>query len=176
MRIRVGFDDRRLRRSLRRLQDREIQAATVQALNRTAPTLRTAISRGVAQETGFPVGVIRRRIKLIRARLGNLAAVLDTLVLPIPLILARRVRDTRRRGVRSAAANVNEGFIATMPRGHRGVYVRRGKARLPIDEIKVSISDIVDEVGDEVLERRGPAEFQKNFDNQIRRRLRRLGF
>ena len=116
----------------------EAPRAIVRALNRTIASVRTLVIREIADDTGLANKDIRPSIGVTNATFSRPAARLVVTGRRIPLI-AFDARQTLR-GVtyigRRGRGEIRGAFIATMASGHRGVFKRRGVARLPIDELK----------------------------------------
>ncbi len=116
----------------------DLRRAGVRAVNRSMQTVRTATLRGLAEDTGLAQRDIRPSLGLTRATFGQPQARLVVTGRRIPLI-AFRARQTltgvsyRLPGGRGTIAHA---FLATMRSGHRGVFRRRGRARLPIVELR----------------------------------------
>lgn len=65
-------------------------------------------------------------------------------------------------------------FEAKMPSGHVGYFVRKpGSKRLPIQEVVLDIKNIASTIVTRNGRRIGPAAFQKEFDRDLARRLKR---
>jgi len=109
------------------------------AINKTATFGRTRIVRGLARALVVKQTVLKaRHVTLRRASLRRLWATITTKGRRrIPLI-DFKARQTKR-GVsykigKNARGKITSAFIASMKSGHRGVFARRGKTRLRIDE------------------------------------------
>jgi hypothetical protein len=120
------------------LQRPKLDKAVALALVDTA---KSAISKGaslIARRTGLKTGTVKQRIYYDPVRVGAYQVVVRSSRRPIPLIEFASVRQTGA-GVRTGAWGrsqvISSAFIATMPSGHRGVYRRRGPARLPIRQL-----------------------------------------
>jgi len=117
--------------------ERASQRAQVTAFNRTA----TAVQRAAAREIGQEIGVVQREVVKTLAIRRATSSKPDAQVVAtgkrIPLIQFR-ARQTRLgvsyRIGRRGAKTLQGGFLARLKSGHRGVFMRRGKKRLPIDE------------------------------------------
>lgn len=115
------------------------EKALVRALNKTAITVRAEASREIRKEYNLKSKVVKDQIRIFRANRATLTAVIEASGRPIPLVefdarwgrkqAGASVRVKRERKV------VKGSFIAVMPGGHRGVYVRQGKKRLPIRQL-----------------------------------------
>jgi hypothetical protein len=111
--------------------------AIVRAINRALGSGRTAMVKAIAADTGLKSGVVREAFKIREATFGNPEGRLATSLKRIPLIdfnakATRRGVSYRLRGGRGRHPNA---FIRRMTSGHEGVFVRTGRARLPIREL-----------------------------------------
>lgn len=106
--------------------------AVVRALNKTAAQVVTASSREV-RKAGYNLKAadIKRALKLSRATASNLTATVTASGKPIPLIRygARQTSKGVTVQVLSGRKLIPGAFIATMPGGHTGVFVREPNAR-----------------------------------------------
>lgn len=119
------------------LGERDARLVARRTLVRAMGMANTRAVRALAAETGLVQARIRRSVKLERPTLTNLVAALVVTGRPIPR-LAFGARQTRK-GVtfRSAGGRrelLTSAFLAKMPTGHRGVFLRKGKKRLGIKE------------------------------------------
>lgn len=118
-----------------------VQLATVTALNKTVTNVRSETVKVLKKDIGDAVGVtsggFRKSIALAKANRNRLLASLTPSGRPLPLMAfgARQVAT----GVTSKAwgkrKTYKHAFIAKMPGGHKGVFVRTSKKRLPIREL-----------------------------------------
>ena len=101
--------------------------ALASALNKVADQVKTAASREVrAAGYNLKAATIKAAIKVRRASPGNLKSVVVANGKPVPLL-----QYAARQTGKGVTVNVLKGrkliagaFIATMPSGHKGVYVR----------------------------------------------------
>jgi len=141
--VQVKFDERQLKRIRRMLRETpgKIRRVVPAAINRTARTTRTQLSRDMRQEVNVSARHIKRSLPLSKARGDYWSAQIDISDRRIPLIGFSGARQTRKGvsyRIRKSGGRslVESAFIQTMPQsGHKGVYKRRGPARLPIDEL-----------------------------------------
>jgi hypothetical protein len=103
-------------------------------------TTKSAISKAsslIAKRTGLRVATVKSRMYYSRVAVGDYEANVKSSRRPIPLI-EFPVSQTAK-GVSTHAWGkpqiIQHAFIATMKSGHRGVYRRVGKARLPIRQL-----------------------------------------
>ncbi len=119
-----------------------IAVAGVRAINRTAASEKVAISRAVATDMRLKVGVVKDAISVRKATVNVPTAHVIAKGKRIPAIDfgARGPEPSRGKG-KGVSAKLPGGryphaFIARMRSGHRGVFQRTGKARLPVVELK----------------------------------------
>lgn len=117
--------------------ERIIDAAAVRALNRTATTVRAEAVKRIRERYNLKAAAVRKQIRINRARRGRLVSEVLVSGRHIPLydFAARQVKRGVTVRVTKQRKEVKGAFIATMPGGHVGVFVRRGKSRLPIREL-----------------------------------------
>lgn len=118
--------------------------AIVRALNRAGVSTRTLMASRVADDMKLRVGTVRDQLILDRASRGKPQVRISVSGKRIPLYAfgARGPYPSRGRG-RGVTARLPapgrgrypHAFIATMRSGHVGVFQRRGRDRLPIDEL-----------------------------------------
>ena len=184
MKVEIDFekDMKRVKRELKGVQKRIVPAATSSALNRTAKQARTQSARdlkgSLGKSLGLSVSGFKRTIRHIPARVRRLFTVLEVSGRPLPLI---------RFGARKASKGVsaapwgkrriyNGTFIRKMPSGHRGVFKRTGKKRLPIKELwgpsipKAFLHQDIQQGLKRVINDKWPG----NFAHEIRHRLRKF--
>ncbi|HIJ70656.1 MAG TPA: hypothetical protein HPP87_04745 [Planctomycetes bacterium] len=151
----------RVRRKFRRVP-REVPGIMARAINRTARWGRGEIARKLSKKTGITQKYVRWGILLRKAtrkkwqaelNLGpkskidvyigksgthGIKVVSGKIRRHIPLI-AFRARQTKRGvtyGIMGRRELVRSAFKQTMPHSyHKGIFIRRGKSRLPIDQV-----------------------------------------
>jgi len=113
------------------------------ALNRAGVSGRTAMARAISKDTGIAYTGVVGQIQIGKATKAQPKVVLQISGKRLPLIdfKARGPEPSRGRGrgvsytLPGGRGRVPNAFIATMPGGHRGVFVRRATPRLPIREL-----------------------------------------
>jgi hypothetical protein len=122
---------------------RRTDLAMLRAINRALSSARTVMVREIAGDTRLKSGDVRAALPLQEATgnrpVGRLAASLKR----IPLIKfgARGPEPSRGKGrgvsyaLGRSRGRVESAFVATMKSGHRGVFARAGKKRLPVHEL-----------------------------------------
>jgi hypothetical protein len=140
-----GFDS--LLKTVGRMGTLARKAAAL-AINDAAKSVKSAASRDIRGKFNIPKNRLDPRIRIGRATPDRLQAAVTMQAAPIPVSQfgARPVTVTRRPLRRGVSVAILKGakrkrlkgaFLQTMKSGHVGVFVRKGKARLPIIERKV---------------------------------------
>lgn len=115
-----------------------INAAAVSALNKTAAKAKTASARQI-RDAGFKLKVsdIKDNIIVQKAWKSRMVASVNAKGRPIPLInfLVRQAPEGCIVNIKGQAKLIAHSFVATMPNGHKGIFSRRTKSRLPIDQL-----------------------------------------
>lgn len=151
------------------LKQHQIEQAAMRALNKTARWMRTLLSREVAGELNLKVGLVKEALVLIRARRNDLSAGvgLSHRAGTVPAVKLGRPRQNRR-GTRVGKHQFDGAFVATMPSGRTGVYKRKGKARLPVRELKIVMTGKIADAMEAMSDHGGIEQFQKNFRHELR--------
>lgn len=151
------------------IQESVIKKAAFRAINKTVRWLRPTVARSVAQDLKIKVGLVRNTLQTISAKRTDLNA---TVGLPkragvIKAIDLGNARQTNR-GVTSGKRQWDGAFIATMPTGHKGIFKRKGKSRLPINEIHLVITGRLADAMEEIERGSGLRQFKILFDRELR--------
>jgi len=120
-----------------------VTGAVARALNRTATTVRAEAAREIHNEyQGLKINAVKDRISIQKATKITQRVIISVSGRPIPVIEfdARPTKLGVTIKVKGTRKLLRHAFIATMPGGHKGVFIRRGNrnvlaARLPIDQI-----------------------------------------
>jgi hypothetical protein len=124
---------------------RQAPIIMARSLNRAATAGKTATVKAVAADTGLQQKYINREIRVDKANRSRPAVTIEIVGKRIPLIAfsARGPEPSRGKGrgvsyrLPTGRGRIAEAFIATVGAGgHRGVFKRRGKRRLPIVELR----------------------------------------
>ena len=103
--------------------------ATVRALNKVAAQAKVQAAREI-RDAGYNVKIsaIKNTISIARANKDLLVATVKSTGRPIPLINygARQTKQGVSVQVKHARKTIPHSFIAVMPGGHKGVFVRVG--------------------------------------------------
>lgn len=145
---------------------KELETASVRALNKTAVWTKGRASRKISQKTRVQLKIIRNQMVVSKAYKRNLKAKLDLNKLGIPVVKMGRTFQTKA-GVQVGKFFFKSAFIATMKNKHTGVFQRAGKERLPIEEKKVSMKGDAEEIFNNLLENEIPKQFKKYFEHEF---------
>lgn len=156
------------------------------ALDRAATGGKTAMARAISKDIGIANKTVTRQIRIDKAGLSSKTdprIVVSISGRPIPLIAfgARGPEPSRGkgRGVRTklpAKRHLPHAFIATMPGGHRGVYQREGKGRLPIkQEFGPAMPDVFEKFIPTVFEPAAQESLTKNVIHELEFELSKQG-
>ena len=159
--------------------DKEITKARVRACNRTATGTRTQVSKRVREKIRVKASVVKDHTKILKATPLKPEARVEVEGFPLPLS-AFGPRQTKR-GVtvgieKGKKRQLKEGaFFSTMKSGHKGVFKRQGKDRLPIDEkYGPNIPGIVSGNTWKKIEKYTNDRLERELDHEINRALNRL--
>jgi hypothetical protein len=117
---------------MKRRRDAVVTKAIPLALNRCAEMARTNAARVlVAAGYRIPVRFVKAAIKITKATPSRHSVTIRFSRQPIPLFVygARQTRDGVSVQVKGQRKRIKSAFVATMPSGHIGVFVRKPDAR-----------------------------------------------
>jgi len=182
--IKVKFNTAQLKKALRECPE-AIMRAEARALNRAGVTMRAVASREMRANLGGSVKIaaLKEQIVVRNATPQNRSVRLEVRGARIPLIDfgATGPEPSRGRG-RGVSVRLKGGltrhanaFIATMRSGHRGVFQRVGRLRLPIfEKFGPSIPQVFRTVSPTVRAA-GVEALYKNLGSEVTYELRRIG-
>jgi len=172
--LNVRADVKAALKRLGRLQQDKINKATVRALNKTIKTVRTQAVRFIAKDIGIKQKPVRKLLHLQRASRRQLFTFLAaragkrfTLIQINP-----RARQTAK-GVKVKTQGhtkiIPQGFLATMPGGHRGIYKRTSHRNLPIYELHgTSVTNVFSKAAAmQLMQQAAIAAWHKKFDHEL---------
>lgn len=123
-------------RSLLRSMDKLERKAAISALNRTGQQVKTAANRKIREQYSFKARVVSQSLKVSRSQFSRLEVSVISEGKRTQLIDASARQTKRGVTVRIGKQRklITGAFVARMKSGHVGVFSRRTKKRLPIDE------------------------------------------
>ena len=105
----------------------QVKTATFRAINKVATSGRASASKEI-RSTGYGIkaAAVKKAISISKATKADLNAIVRAKGRPIPLIAygARKTQAGVSVNVLHGRKIIRGAFIATMPSGHRGVFVR----------------------------------------------------
>ena len=173
--IGLEFNSKQLERALRTFSDRA-PTAIARALNRAGVSTRTVMVRKCAQHLKMQNKYVGRSVRVDEASTTRFRVRIYAFGRPIPLIAfrARGPYPSRGKGagvtvtLPHGRALYRRAFIAQMKSGHRGVFMRQGRARLPIKQLfGPSIADAF-----EAYRREGVAAGRESLVKNLRHELK----
>ena len=184
MQLTITLATRAVDKLLAQLPRKDLSCAAARALNKTAVSAKAVAIKTLATQIGITQRQVRPSLFLHKANPGQLTAVLGVLsAKPLPLLaLDPKAKQTpsgvSTRGPGGVRRTIPGAFIATMPTGHRGIFMRRGKARLPLRELtgpsisKVFLETKVQQAVAKTVEERWPIVLAQeiNYYMHIRQR------
>ncbi len=140
--IQIKIDEASLKEAQRilRTAPRAFPRVMRRAINRTVDMAATDLKRRTADQINLPKGEVSKGIGKRKASYANLSGAVYAKSHRPALTKFKGTRQLKR-GVKyrigaEGFKMILHGFIATMTSGHRGVFLRKDIARLPIKELK----------------------------------------
>lgn len=173
MTVTLRFNATDSQRAIARLREKA-PYAIARALNRAAGSARTQLARDVSRDMRIRVGDVRDKVNIVEATRDRPTATIYASAKRLPLIAfgARGPYPSRGKG-KGVTAKLPGGrypraFIAIMRSGHRGVFERRSKGRLPIKELfGPSIAKVAETYVPAAADR-GREQLLKNLQSEFR--------
>lgn len=148
--------------------EQQVITAAVRALNKTARWARSHLASATAKKSNVKVGLVRNSLSVVRARPSKPSIVVG-LNQKAGEIKAHKLGAARQNasGVRVAKRQFDHAFIAQMPNGHQGVFRRRSKSRLPIQEVQIVITGRLRDEMESLSERGLMDNFERIFEREL---------
>jgi len=175
---------------LRQISEKALRSAAARALNRAATSARAEAARRVQDSLNLKVSDIKNAIDIdtasAREDLSTMKASLIVKNIDVPLYQygARQKTIRTSRGKRyGVTVNVKgsrtveaDAFIAQMPSGHIGIFVRSGNPRLPIHELySTTVLEVFKNTGFVAsLSDYASQQFQTNFASELAYQLSKV--
>ena len=161
-----------LNRKIHRLATTETQRATSSALNKTAAKIKTQVIRPVAKETRVQAKYVRKRVYIRRSKARTQYVRITAYRRDITLqsINPRQLK----KGFSGAGRRYPDAFRAKGRNGKQQIFQRKGKARLPVDVVRIPIAATVDRVVPKVAERLLRQEYPRLLRRDLEYRAKRL--
>lgn len=140
--------------------------AAVRALNKTAFWLRTHAGSDIAKEVRLPKKLVMERLKVLKANRTKLQAVVTAKLFGIKPDKIGNMRQNKT-GSKVGSYDFPGAFIATMPSGHTSIYKRKRQARLPIQEVSISLQPMASDIIENYLDRKVMHRFEEVFRQEL---------
>jgi hypothetical protein len=159
-----------------------VKKALVTALNKTAAKSTTQFRRELSSKTGIKQKLLRPKVKTYRANRRSLRA--KTWMglangIPVSGVLKGRNKELpanlRDLVDVPAGKSLSNAFLASMRGGAATLYVREGRARFPVKALKLNLEKIAPGLIEQVGDRVAGAEFRREFERDMVRRLNKVG-
>lgn len=134
----------------------KVELAAVRALNKTASWLKLKAIQEISQEKRVSLKIIRKRLRIIKARKSTLK-----------VLIRAYLYDVRMRNIKQAKAAFNDLFMATMPRGYRGIFKRVERTALPIREVKLPLEPEASRIIENLVNYEVERIFEKYFTYEL---------
>lgn len=140
MQINVKADVQKVMAMLNDTQRNIVPQAASRAINKTLTTVAAEAARQVKQDigTGISIGFIKSNLEKKQANYHNLYGSITAKGDRLPIIEIDPHAKQTAGGVsyrsRGETHEIPQAFLAVMKSGHKGVFTRKGKPRLPISE------------------------------------------
>lgn len=158
---------------------RAFQQATVSTINKTMRKARVAASKEIRKIYNIKAKDIKKALVITRANRNKMYA--DHIVTGRRLLLSYFAPRQTKKGVtirikKSSGRKVVKGaFEATMKTGHKGVFKRKGKSRLPIRELTtLDLPTMYDIRAEDTFDKTVSREINKIFDHEFDFRLSKI--
>ena len=151
----------------------QIRTAAMRAINKTALWIQAKSARKISDEDKVKLKIIRQKLQIVKANRTKLMAfIIDNL---------RAIMAIKLGTPRQTAAGVTVGhhkfpgaFIARMPKsgattaaGHVGVFKRKTRKRLPIQEQYIFVGTNASNIIRHYVDNEAPAVFMRYFEHEI---------
>lgn len=141
--------------------------ASLRALNKTALWLRTQSVKQISSNRKLPQKLIRDRLRVLKASRNDLKALVIANVSGIKTTKVGVPKQTAR-GAKVRNYEFPGAFVATMPGGSTGIFKRKGKTRLPIRELYISLEPESSKIIESFLDNRIRQRFEEIFRHELK--------
>jgi hypothetical protein len=145
----------------------QIRTAAMRAINKTALWIQSQSAREISGETKIKLKLIRQKLRVIKASRETLKAFIMGNLYAIKAIKLGNPRQTAS-GITIEAHKFPGAFVARMPKtGHVGVFKRKARNRLPIQEQYVSLGTNAPHIIQRNVDDEAPAVFMRYFKHEL---------
>lgn len=159
--------------------EKQAKFSLSRALGRTASTLRRMSERGLKSELDIKkMAYIRRRLKSIGFRSSSFSGTklwYGFNDMPVSALRGRVQKTGQGAGFsgKAGSKDFKGGFLAKSRRGYgKTIFVRKGAARLPIEEAEMPVKDRMDVFVEDKIFTEVEEIFWKHFERDMKARAR----
>lgn len=164
-----------LKANIEKLAKRKLPKAAINAVNAVAKKARNQALKSVATDIGVPVKTIKGRVRTQKAK-GKPEVKMRVNRLNMPLIRVLENKSNKvwegQGGIVVGKYAVKRGFVQRLKNGRVHIMQRAGKARYPIDVVKVPIGKPLTDAFAKEL-KNYPEQIQAELSRQLISLLRR---
>lgn len=193
MQLSVKGDAKAILKDLKIVNKKIQVAATNRALNDANRAVHTRVVKALVASSGVPrryfigqraltlkSGKERKQLKGIAKKYNSNFKTLKAstwlgLKKKIPVRAVKGWGTNKYTKKSLAGKSAADAFIARMPTGHEGVFIRSTRSRLPIQEVVFDFSEYGQELVEKVGNRVATKTFLKAFNREMKRRLNQKG-
>lgn len=138
------------------------------ALNKTARWLQAQSVKAICHDQPIPPRLVRRRLSVLKAS-GHQASLTAFLVANLVGVRASDLGVLRQTSTGATAGSrlFRGSFVATMPRGVRGVYRRKTRQALPIEGVRIPLEPVASRVILGLLHEKAMTQFERVFEHEL---------
>ncbi|MDN5248212.1 MAG: phage tail protein [Wolbachia endosymbiont of Tyrophagus putrescentiae] len=140
--------------------------AAVKALNKTALWLKSQAAKEISREKQIKLNVIRKRLRVFKAKTSRLDVLIRANLYGIRAASIGKMKQTRK-GTKVGKHQFTGAFMAVMPRGSRGVYKRKGRTALPIEEVKLPLEPEASRIIESLVNYEVERIFEEYFSREL---------
>ena len=173
----------RFAKKLGKIKSIEVPRANASALNKSAQRVKTRSVQSISKQTRVPQKDIRKRVAIGRATAKKQIAEVKSYVKPVPasaLLTKAQIANkigtgTNRQGVRAKGYQWKGAFINRGRNDNVHVFQRKGKARLPIEAVKIDIDKPARRIVKTVSRRVINSDYKRLLEQDLKFRLNKYG-
>ncbi|MHC3931089.1 UNVERIFIED_CONTAM: phage tail protein [Wolbachia endosymbiont of Nasonia longicornis] len=147
-------------------KEQKIRLAAIKALNKTAIWLKSQAAKEMSEEKRIKLSLIRKRLRIFKAKTSRLEVLIRANLYDIRASTIGKIQKTRR-GSKVGKHEFIGGFAAVMPKGNSGMFKRKGRAALPIQEVKLPLEPEASRIIGNLVDYEVEKVFEKFFHREL---------
>jgi len=178
----IRADIRDVERMLGNLARDVLPKAATRAVNKTLRPVQSTAVKAIANDIGVKQKFVRKATRINRAHFNNLNGFVEATGKRLPIIQIDPRAKQNASGIsyksKGGRQQIPHAFLVTTKSGHKGVFKRVGKPRLPITELRgPSIPKVFLERSIiKAMDKTANLRWLKNFNHEINFELTRRGY